>query len=60
MKIEVLNKVDFTEVSNGKIVMAGTKKEVIEYIDLLAMNERNEQVEDSNDRYDEDGMPSME
>lgn len=40
--------------------MAGTKKQVMEYIDLLAMNERNEQVEDSNDRYDEDGMPSME
>ena len=60
MQIEVLNKVDFTEVSDGKIVMAGNKKQVMEYIDMLAGEERENQMVDSNDRYDENGLPSME
>lgn len=42
-----------------KIVQSGTKKQVMEYIDLLAMNERNELAENNGgsgweDRLDED------
>ena len=44
-----------------KIVQAGTKKQVMEYIDLLAMNERNELAENKGgsgweDRLDEDDI----